>query len=410
MPKRFVRGFFPKHLFRRLPDCGLASFNRVESRNRGESALICSWAAVAAMVRRIIDSHLLPRVARGFTTTNTMTLEGRNMRNIPLKSLTGIAGRLAAAVILATLMSAASARAAERKPASSADENAIRAAVESYVDAYNRGDAKAVAAQWSETGEWISPSGQRFQGRRAIEKELKNLFAENKGVRIEVSNVTIRILSADAATEEGTVRVIRPGEPPSESTYLAVDTKKNGQWKLDSVHETNVPDLPAASPALQDLAWLVGQWTDQSPDAEIDTSVSWTKNKAFLNYSFKASVPGMDDLEGTQVIGWDPAAGKIRSWMFDSDGGFGEGTWSKKGDSWIVKFHQVLPDGRKASAENIYTLVDDDTFLWKSIARKVDGEYLPNVEDVKMVRRTTSDAMKGTGKAGEKARKRVAKN
>ena len=48
----------------------------------------------------------------------------------------------------------------------------------------------------------------------------------------------------------------------------------------------------------------------------------------------------MDDLEGTQVIGWDPAAGTIRSWMFDSDGGFGEGTWSKKDNSWIVKFSQ----------------------------------------------------------------------
>lgn len=50
----------------------------------------------------------------------------------------------------------------------------------------------------------------------------------------------------------------------------------------------------------------------------------------FCSCSFKVSVPSMDDLEGTQVIGWDPAAGTIRSWMFDSDGGFGEGTWSKK--------------------------------------------------------------------------------
>ena len=66
----------------------------------------------------------------------------------------------------------------------------------------------------------------------------------------------------------------------------------------------------------------------------------------------------MDDLEGTQVIGWDPAAGTIRSWMFDSDGGFGEGIWTKNDNTWIVKFSQVLPDGRKASATNIYTLVD----------------------------------------------------
>ena len=103
---------------------------------------------------------------------------------------------------------------------------------------------------------------------------------------------------------------------------------------------------------------MVGEWTDQSPDATIESNVTWTKNKTFLSYAFKASVPGMDDLEGTQVIGWDPEAGTIRSWMFDSDGGFGEGIWSKKDNCWIVKFSQVLPDGRKASATNIYTLVD----------------------------------------------------
>ena len=76
---------------------------------------------------------------------------------------------------------------AEEKAAEQAsDEQAIRAAVDSYVAAYNRGDAKAVAAHWSDSAEWISPSGERFEGREAIEKEMEALFAENKGVRIEV--------------------------------------------------------------------------------------------------------------------------------------------------------------------------------------------------------------------------------
>ena len=88
-------------------------------------------------------------------------------------------------VAAALLLHVCSAAEAE-KPAAGAEESAIRAAVESYVAAYNRGDAKAVAAHWSESGEWISPSGQRFQGRQAIEKEMEALFAENKGVRIEV--------------------------------------------------------------------------------------------------------------------------------------------------------------------------------------------------------------------------------
>jgi uncharacterized protein (TIGR02246 family) len=326
-----------------------------------------------------------------------------------LKPAARIAASSASAAILALLILVACTQAAEKKSDNAADQKAIRAAIESYVKAYNRGDAKAVAAYWGESAEWISPSGERVRGREAIEKKMRELFAENKGVRIEVLNPSVRIVSSDVATEEGTVRVIRPGEAPDDSTYLAVHLKKDGQWKLDSVHETSVSETPAASPQLQDLAWLVGEWGDQSPDAAVSANVTWTKNKTFLSYGFKASAPGMDDLEGTQIIGWDPAAGTIRSWMFDSDGGFGEGTWSKKGDSWIVKFSQVLPDGRKASATNIYTPIDANTFTWKSIGRKVGKDFLPNVEEVKIVRKTASDVAKEAGKDAEKPRTRKAK-
>ena len=313
-------------------------------------------------------------------------------------------------VMSASLVFAVAAQAAEKKVEKTSDESAIRAAVESYTAAYNRGDAKAVAAHWSESGEWTSPSGQRFQGKQAIEKELKAMFAANKGVRIEVLAPSIRFVSPDVAIEEGTVRVLRPTEAPADSTYLAVHVKKGGQWKLDSVHETELPETAPVNSPLQDLAWLVGQWIDDSPDATAEATVAWTKNNAFLTYSFKAAAPGMDDdLEGTQIIGWDPAAGTVRSWMFDSDGGFGEGTWSKKGDSWIVKFSQVLPDGRKASATNIYTLVDGNTCTWKSIGRKLDGEFLPNIEQVKMVRKTSSKATKEATKAMAKPRARGAK-
>ncbi len=304
------------------------------------------------------------------------------------------AGRWLPAAAAAVVVLAIGAQAADKKPADTSDEAAIRAAVESYVAAYNRGDAKAVAAHWSDSGQWISPSGERFQGKQAIEKELRSLLAQNKGVRIEVTRPTIRIISPDAAIEEGTARVFQPAEPPSESTYLAVHVKKDGHWKLDTVRETEIPAAPPANSPLEDLAWLVGQWTDDSPQASGECNVTWTKNKSFLSYSFKMSAPEWTTSNGTQVIGWDPAAGTIRSWMFDSDGGFGEGVWSKKGDSWVVKFSQVLPDGRKASATNIYTPVDANSFTWKSVGRKLDGEFLPNVEEVKMIRKTASPSPK----------------
>ena len=269
------------------------------------------------------------------------------------------------------------------------DIAAIRAAVDSYVAAFNRGDAKAVAGHWSETGEWISPDGERVAGRPAIEKAMTSFFAQNKGAKIEVLDPKVRLVTPEVAIEDGGARVIGPNELPNETTYVAIHVKRNGQWKLDSVRETDVPNPSAAAAPLEELAWMVGNWIDQSKDATVETTVAWTKNKSFLTCTFKLSVPGMDDLEGTQVIGWDAAAGTIRSWMFDSDGGFGEGVWAQQDNRWTVKFNQTLPDGRKASSTNVYTCVDPNHYTWKSIGRQVDGQFAPNVDEVTVVRKET---------------------
>src|SRR3569833_1999808 len=273
-----------------------------------------------------------------------------------------------------------------------AAEAAIRANVATYVAAYYRGDAHAGAELWSDAGQWISPAGERFFGRQAIEAQLKRVLGENEGRTIEVTGLTIRIVSPDAAVEEGTVTLSQVSEQPSDSRYVAFHVKRDDRWQLDSVYETDTGEAPSSDSPLEELGWLEGHWIDQSDNATLEATVSWTKNRTFLNYAFKVSVPGMDDLEGTQGIGWDPAGSTIRSWMFDSDGGIGQGIWSKSGNRWTVKFEQVLPDGRVASATNIYTFVDRDTCIWNSIGRKLDGEFLPNVDEVTMVRTPTETA------------------
>jgi uncharacterized protein (TIGR02246 family) len=270
------------------------------------------------------------------------------------------------------------------------DEAAIRAAVKSYVEAYNRADAKAVAEHWSDAGQWVSPSGEKATGKEAIAKALAALFEDSKGVSISVDDPEIRLITDDVAVEEGVVHVSSPDGPPSHSTYQAIHVKQSGKWKLNSVRETEVVELPAANLALQDLAWLVGEWGEA--DGGSAAKVAWTKNKTFLTYSFKVATEDGDDLEGTQVIGWDPVNETIRSWMFDSDGGFGEGVWSRRDNTWVVKFQQTLADGRTASATNVYTLADGNSFTWKSIGRQVDGEYMPNVAEVKVVRKSALDA------------------
>lgn len=282
------------------------------------------------------------------------------------------------------------------------DEAAIRAAVESYTAAYNRGDAKAVAGHWSETAEWISPAGKKIQGRAAIEQALTAMFGELKGLKIEVSSPTVRLVTGDVAIEEGTVTVVRPGEAPAASTYIAVHVKKDGNWKLDSVRETEIPTDEFARDGLDQLDWMVGEWVDNGETSTVETKVAWTKNGAFLSSSFRVATSDEDDLEGTQVIGWDPVSRTIRSWLFDSDGGFGQGVWTRSGDRWIVSFSHTLPDGSQASATNIYKYVDENAYTWQSVERRLDGESLPDIKEVKVLRAAKATPRPSTSKPAAK--------
>ena len=131
---------------------------------------------------------------------------------------------------------------------------------------------------------------------------------------------------------------------------------------------------------------MVGSWVDEADDITVHTKCQWTKNKTFLTRSFAASAGDTILISGMQVIGWDPAAKQIRSWVFDSDGAFSEGKWTRKENRWLIQQTGTLTDGRKSTATNIITQLDDDSFTWQSVNRDVDGEVLPSIEEVLNVR------------------------
>lgn len=267
-------------------------------------------------------------------------------------------------------------------------ETAIRKAIDSYVAAFNKGDAKAVAAHWTEQGELVTPAGNELRGRQQLEKDFAAYFAETKNAKIELLDTSIKVVSPSVALENGTARVVSPDAEPTETIYKAIHVKTAEGWKIDSVREE---DLPAPAPThyeqLKDLEWMIGEWLDADENAAIETSCRWSTNNNFLIRSFRVNVQDRVDFEGTQVIGWDPAAQTIRSWLFDSDGGFGAGRWSGGDGRWTVQTLSVLPDGRRASATNIHEIIDENSFRFQSIGRQVNGELLPNIDPVTVVRR-----------------------
>ncbi len=269
----------------------------------------------------------------------------------------------------------------------SADEAAIRSSIRAYVEAFDRADARALAALWSETGHWVSDRVQ-LRGRAEIEAALTANFAAGPRATLEIVAPQIRFVAADVAVEDGTARVIAADGAVEESTYTALHVRRDGRWQLENVRETTAaPAAPSGGP-LAALAWMVGEWVDQSPDSTIETKVEWSQNEKFLLCHFRATFAGMPPLSGTQVIGYDAAADSIRSWLFDADGTIGEGRWTSDGGRWIVRSTQTLADGRRASSTNVYEPGDADRYVWKSTDRKVGEHVLPDLEAVVVVRRS----------------------
>ncbi len=267
------------------------------------------------------------------------------------------------------------------------DKAAIERRIRSYTAAFNAHDAKALADHWAPGAVYVNPlSGTEVRGRAAIEKEYESILKELGKTKLAVDVKSIRFISPNVAIENGTTKLVHPDGKVEKSRYTAVHIKRDGTWYLDRVTEEEIPTIHSHYEQLKDLEWMIGTWVDSDENSRIVTRCQWSRNKNFIIRWFNVYVRDRVDLSGLQIIGWDPAAKQIRSWVFDSDGGFDQGRWTKKGNHWYVTTTGTLPDGGKASSVNIITPVDENHFKWKSVNRTVDGELLPNIDEVTVVR------------------------
>jgi uncharacterized protein (TIGR02246 family) len=270
------------------------------------------------------------------------------------------------------------------------DEKAIRANATAYAKAFNAGDARAVAALWAPQGEYVEISGQCFQGRGAIEKELASYFAENKALKIEITPDSLRFVGLGIALESGHVKVTRVADGAVNTCgYSIVHSKLDGRWLLASVRETQ-QQTPSNYERLKELEWLVGKWSAKGRGRVIELSCAWTHGRNFLIRSYTLKRPDGSIQTGTHIIGWDPLANGIHGWLFDSEGGMGSETWTRDGERWIVEARGVMRDGRQTEAANVLTRIDGDSFTWQSAGRSIDGIRLPDTAAIKVSRVKTN--------------------
>ncbi len=266
------------------------------------------------------------------------------------------------------------------------DEQAIRQTAQEYLAALARGDAKALAGFWTPDGDVVDEQGRSTAAREVIAQESRPA-GEGTKPEIKLTSSSIRFLSAEVALEDGTseVRAAINGLPPLGGRFTVIWVKQDGKWRLASLRESRI-EPPSTVAQLADLDWMTGDWSGQNGDTVIEVSAHWNPNRTFLLRDLKVLRGGQAVFQGTQRIGWDPLTRTIKSWVFDSGGGHGEGTWTRAGDSWVVQASGVLGDGRQTTSTNVYAPDGKDSSTWKSIGTLTDGERMPDL-DIKLVRK-----------------------
>ena len=263
-----------------------------------------------------------------------------------------------------------------------ADRDAIIRSAQAFADAFNRGDAKAAAATYTENGEASESGGEKYVGRAAIEKAYAEQFKSNAGAKMEILIKSIRFPAKDVAVEEGLLRFTRgPKALPESSAYVVVHSREDGQWKMAVSTETG-----AGQDRLEDLEWLLGDWATKTPKGDVVFSFARDPKKPVLIGTFNRAPAGKEPLSANIRIALDPETGKIRSWGFEDDGSHSQALWFCDGKSWILDVRAVTADGAPAAERILIQRVAPDAITWRGVDRTLGDASLADTQPLRLSR------------------------
>jgi uncharacterized protein (TIGR02246 family) len=156
--------------------------------------------------------------------------------------------RLLTLAVALALAAAPGARADGKSGLSKADQKAVQKLEDNYVRAYNRGDAKALAAVFTKDATILNSAGDVLKGRAAIEKGLTRAFAgPSKGAKLVNAPLGTRAVAPGVVVTHGTARTTGGGGSQEEHTfaYTKVLVRQGKQWRVAAA-QFAVPTSPPA--------------------------------------------------------------------------------------------------------------------------------------------------------------------
>lgn len=257
-------------------------------------------------------------------------------------------------------------------PQTEGPETEIAKTRDALIQAFDAGKAEEVASNFLPEGEWIDEFGNTYHGQEDITTILKEYFEKYPGAKMS-THVEKLIAIGPVAFEEGT-RTMTCGEDAMALIhYTATLAKTENGWRYVSVKDMDKETLPTAHQMLQPLGWLVGEWVNEGPNGRMQITYRWSEDRNYLLGTYEIESNGEVAMKSEHRIGWDPLHHRIRTWLFDSDGSFGEGVWTQVGDDWHIQSSAILPDGGTGSAIIRLTHDDANRFTMIGTHRVING-------------------------------------
>lgn len=271
---------------------------------------------------------------------------------------------------------------ASREDSNDEDVNVIKNTAREFVDAFNKGDTKALSAMWTEKGELREADGVTLVGRSSIEKAYSEFFKANPGAKIEVLVKAVRFPARGLAVEEGLLRFPRgAANLTSTTSYVVVHVREGDQWKMALSSEGN-----AGQDRIEDLDWLLGEWTAKLPEATVRMTFVRDPKKLTIQGTFMRDATGKEPERNSIRIAADPETGQIRSWSFEDDGAHSQSLWFCDGKSWLLDSRGVLANGAPTAERVLLQRVGPDAITWRAIDRLAGDVRLPDTIPVRFTR------------------------
>jgi uncharacterized protein (TIGR02246 family) len=117
-------------------------------------------------------------------------------------------------------------------PAAAQSKAAIQKEDDKWAEAFNKGDAAAVAAMYTEDAYVLPPRAEMMKGRSAIAAFWGQQMQQISDVKC--TTLEVKPLGRNAAREIGTCSFKTKAQPPQDGAvkYAVVWEKEGGQWRL----------------------------------------------------------------------------------------------------------------------------------------------------------------------------------